>query len=197
MQKQNSQPKRGFSNPYPRAIPRLQISVLVRIFSISSNKKLFFKALALLQLAGCVWASPAYPEAGPRLVVSDFSTTTVIASLKVKTGDHFTIRYIHSVDRTPIFEKFRLDRKLGIVLEKTWFTMFGAGLGHWPGHGDLTQDANWITIDHIEQPLGSFVLRIGALNVGHTIIYHDQEINLSRRAPGVRAVVEFKPGRRN
>ncbi len=149
--------------------------------------------ILLLSRAG---SCPAYPTTGSRLVVRNLATAAVIASLKVKTGDYFTIRYIHSVDRTPIFEEFRLDRNLGIVLEKTWFTMFGAGLGHWPGHGDLTQDKNWITIDHIEQPLGSFVLRIGALNVGHTIIYHDQEINLSRRAPGVRALVEFKPGKR-
>ncbi len=128
----------------------------------------------------------------PQLVVSDFSTTEIIAALPVKAGDRFTIRYIHSVDKTPIFEEFRLDLKQGLVLEKTWFTMFGAGLGHWPGHGDLSQDKEWITIDNIEQPLGSFILRIGALSVGHTIIYHDREINLSRRAPGVRVLVEFR-----
>jgi len=136
--------------------------------------------------------SSASQGSGPRLVVSNFSSAEVITSLKVKPGDHFTIRYIHSVDKTPIFEEFRLDRDQGLVLVKTWFTMFGAGLGHWPGHGDLTQDADWITIDHIEQPLGSFILRIGALSVGHTIIYHNQKINLSRLAPGVRALVEFK-----
>ncbi len=136
--------------------------------------------------------SAASSDFGPRLVVSNFSTAEVITSLKVKIGDRFTIRYIHSVDKTPIFEEFRLDRDQGLVLEKTWFTMFGAGLGHWSGHGNLTQDADWITINNIEKPLGSFILRIGALNVGHTIIYHDQKINLSRLAPGVRALVEFK-----
>ncbi|MEA3333904.1 MAG: DUF1850 domain-containing protein [Pseudomonadota bacterium] len=132
------------------------------------------------------------PDSAPQLIVSNFSTAEVIASLKIKSGDRFTIRYIHSVDKTPIFEEFRLDRKKGLVLEKTWFTMFGAGLGHWPGHGDLSQNSKWITIDNIEQPLGSFILRIGSLSVGHTIIYREQEINLSRLAPGTRALVEFK-----
>ncbi len=133
----------------------------------------------------------ADPNSGPQLVVSHFSTAKIIATLKVKSGDKFTIRYIHSVDKTPIFEKFRLDREKGLVLEKTWFTMFGAGLGHWPGHGNLSQDSEWITIDNIEQPLGSFILRIGSPSVGHTIIYHEQKINLSSRAPGARALVEF------
>ncbi|MCD6534406.1 MAG: DUF1850 domain-containing protein [Deltaproteobacteria bacterium] len=150
-----------------------------------------------LLLLSVIWlhANPslgAGSNPGPQLVVSHFSTSKVIASLNVKNGDHFTIRYIHSVDKTPIFEEFRLDRKKGLVLEKTWFTMFGAGLGHWPGHGNLSQNSEWITIDNIEQPLGSFILRIGSPSVGHTIIYHEQEINLSRLAPGARALVEFR-----
>ncbi|RLB73222.1 MAG: hypothetical protein DRH03_03525 [Deltaproteobacteria bacterium] len=131
-------------------------------------------------------------EVTPQLVVSHFSTGKEILSLKVTPGDKFTIRYIHSVDKTPIFEEFRIDREKGLVLEKTWFKMFGAGLGHWPGHGDLSQNSEWITIDNIEQPLGSFILRIGSPSVGHTIIYHEQKVYLSRIAPGVRALVEFR-----
>lgn len=131
----------------------------------------------------------------PQLVVSNFSTAEVIVSLEVQIGDRFTIRYIHSVDKTPVFEEFRLDQEKGLILEKTWFKMFGAGLGHWPGHGNLSQDAKWITIDNIEQPLGSFILRIGSPSVGHTIIYKQQIINLSNRAPGVRALIELQTGK--
>ena len=132
------------------------------------------------------------PATGSRLVVSEFGSGKVIVSLPAASGERFTIRYIHSVDKTPIFEEFRLDAAKGIILEKTWFTMFGAGLGHWPGHGRLTQDKNWITIRDINRPLGSFILRIGALSVGHTIIFRGRQINLSRRAAGVRALVEFR-----
>ena len=156
--------------------------------------RLWLPGLLLLSLTGffprVVTANSL--KAKPQLVVSNFLTAEIIASLTVQTGDKFTIRYIHSVDGTPIFEEFRLDQKRGLVLEKTWFKMFGAGLGQWPGHGHLSQDKEWITIDNIEQPLGSFILRIGAPSVGHTIIYHEQEINLSRIASGVRALVEFK-----
>ena len=156
--------------------------------------RLWLPGLLLLWI---IWFHPtpgfgACRDTAPQLVVSHFSTGEEIASLKVQTGDHFTIRYIHSVDKTPVFEEFRLDQKKGLVLEKTWFKMFGAGLGHWPGHGNLTQDSQWIKIDNIEQPLNSFILRIGSLSVGHTIIYHEQEINLSRLAPGARVLVEFR-----
>ncbi|MCD6269123.1 MAG: DUF1850 domain-containing protein [Deltaproteobacteria bacterium] len=166
----------------------------MKIYKSRHSYRLWVPGLLLLLF---VWLAPQRAGAlsqksTTQLVVSNFSTAEIIAILPVSAGEKFTIRYIHSVDKTPIFEEFRLDLKQGLVLEKTWFTMFGAGLGHWPGHGDLSQDKEWITIDNIEQPLGSFILRIGALSVGHTIIYHNREINLSRRAPGVRALVEFR-----
>lgn len=128
----------------------------------------------------------------PHLVVRDYASGKIIMSLKVKSGDRFTIRYIHSVDKKPIFEQFRLDPDRGLVLEKTWFRIFGAGLGHWPGHGQLTQKDGWITIDKMNYTLGSFVLRIGSPGVDHTIIYHQHEINLSALAPGRRSMVTFE-----
>jgi hypothetical protein len=127
------------------------------------------------------------------LVVRNFASGRIITSLEVKSGDRFTLRYIHSLDKKPIFEQFLLSPKHGLVLEKTWFRMFGAGLGHWPGHGHLTQKNGWITIDEMNYVLGNFVLRIGSPGVDHTILYQQQEINLSALAPGCRAIVEFKP----
>lgn len=134
----------------------------------------------------------ATADGQPHLVVRDFDNGKIILALKVKSGDRFTIRYIHSVDKKPIFEQFRLDPDRGLVLEKTWFRIFGAGLGHWPGHGQLTQKDGWITIDKMNYTLGSFVLRIGSPGVDHTILYHQQKINLSALAPGRRALVEFE-----
>jgi len=138
-------------------------------------------------------AGSASAAAGqPHLVVRDLDSGRIILALKVKTGDRFTIRYIHSVDKKPIFEQFRLDPDCGLVLEKTWFRIFGAGLGHWPGHGQLTQKDGWITIDKMNYTLGSFVLRIGSPGVDHTIFYQQQKINLSTLAPGHRAIVKFE-----
>ncbi|MEA3240885.1 MAG: DUF1850 domain-containing protein [Pseudomonadota bacterium] len=138
-------------------------------------------------------SAAATADRQPHLIVRNFDSGKIILSLKVKSGDRVTIRYIHSVDKKPIFEQFRLDPERGLVLEKTWFRIFGAGLGHWPGHGQLTQKDGWITIDKMNYTLGSFVLRIGSPGVDHTIIYHQQRINLSALAPGRRAMVEFKP----
>ncbi len=176
------------------------LSLTIKIGAATLQRKLSSKHVQITILAaGLIFllslsAGPLRAAASqPRLVVRDFDNGDIIVSLTVKSGDRFTIRYIHSVDKKPIFEQFRLDPERGLVLEKTWFRMFGAGLGHWPGHGQLTQKDGWITIDKMNYTLGSFILRIGSPGVDHTILYRQQEINLSALAPGRRALVEFKP----
>jgi len=99
-------------------------------------------------------------------------------------GDTFTLRYIHSVDHAPVFEVFRAVRGKGLVLVETYFQMFGAGMGHWEGHGKIVQDGRWIKIKDINQPLGCFLLRVGTPGVDHTILYHGEEWNLSEKAAG-------------
>ena len=99
--------------------------------------------------------------------------------------DTFTIRYIHSVDHAPVFEVFRAVKGKGLVLVETYFKMFGAGMGHWEGHGKIVQEGRWTKIKDINQPLGSFLLRVGAPGVDHTILYHGEEWNLSEKAAGL------------
>jgi len=160
----------------------------------SSRKPAYTLVMAagLMFLFSLLVGSALAAAGQPHLVVRDLDSGRIILALKVKTGDRFIIRYIHSVDKKPIFEQFRLDPERGLVLEKTWFRIFGAGLGHWPGHGQLTQKDGWITIDKMNYTLGSFVLRIGSPGVDHTILYQQQKINLSALAPGRRAIVDFE-----
>ena len=100
-------------------------------------------------------------------------------------GDTFTLRYIHSVDHAPVFEVFRAVKGKGLVLVETYFQMFGAGMGHWEGHGKIVQDGRWTKVKDINQPLGSFLLRVGTPGVDHTILYHGDEWNLSEKAAGL------------
>jgi hypothetical protein len=131
----------------------------------------------------------ALPGYGPRLVIRDCETRKPIAQVPVEYGQAVTMRYIHSVDLSPVFEVFRVEKDDGLVLEQTYFRMFGAGMGHWPGHGRLVDDGEWMRIVEIDRVLGSFVLRIGAKGVDHTIMVGDSELNLSHIAPGRRAEV--------
>jgi hypothetical protein len=133
--------------------------------------------------------APSLADAGPRLVVRDYRTQKPIVQIPVDYGQAITMRYVHSIDLSPVFEVFRVDEDNGLVLEETCFRMFGAGMAHWPGHGRLVGDGKWTRIVEINRALGGFVLRIGAKGIDHTIIAGDSEINLSDIAPGRRAEV--------
>jgi hypothetical protein len=130
------------------------------------------------------------------LLISTLDKGRPILILPLTDGPKFTIGYIHSVDGTPVFEVFTIradgpgDPEIYIV--ETYFRMFGAGMGHWAGHGRLVREKGWTRIVDIDKRLGDFILRIGARGVDHTVHYAGRNINLSQVAPGravrVRAV---------
>lgn len=150
------------------------------------RRKNFIILTAFLSVtaAGAAWSGNT-----PELVISDHAGKEVILRTPLAYGQSFTIRYIHSVDHSPVFEVFEAKKGQGLVLKETYFTMFGAGMGHWEGHGKIVQEGRWIKIKDINRPLGSFVLRIGSRGVDHTILLAEKEWNLSQKAPGRRVVV--------
>ncbi|MFP4349133.1 MAG: DUF1850 domain-containing protein [Thermodesulfobacteriota bacterium] len=138
---------------------------------------------------------PALAEPCPRLVFHDLETGAPLLEIPVRYSRPFTIRYIHSVDISPVYEVFQADRERGIVLTDTYFRMFGAGMGHWEGHGTLMQEGKWTRITGMDYPLGRFVLRIGQPGVDHTLLIGYREFNLSETAAGHRVAVYLEKRR--
>jgi hypothetical protein len=150
------------------------------------------KALFIIAAFASLTVAPfvsARVEAQPHLSIREHKTGEVLLRIPLQYGQAFTIRYIHSVDHAPVFEVFRALKEEGLVLEETFFQMFGAGMGHWEGHGTVVQDGRWIKIKDIHRPLGSFLLRVGSSGVDHTILFNEKEWNLSEKAAGHRVEV--------
>ena len=61
------------------------------------------------------------------LFAKNFKTNEYLSEWKVKDGKTFTIEYIHSVEKSPVTEKYRVKKDKIILLETT-FKSFGAGL---------------------------------------------------------------------
>ncbi len=129
------------------------------------------------------------------LTLRDFSSGRLLLSFPLRADETFTIRYIHSVDHTPVFEVFEVDPSGRLAIRSTYFQMFGAGMGHWPGRGRVDFDGKWTWIRDIHAPLGRFILRVGSPGVDHTILYRNRSINLSSRWAGRRVVVEVVSNR--
>lgn len=83
--------------------------------------------------------------------------------------DTFAIRYIHSVAQTPVTDFFRADPP-DIVLDRTQYRDFGAGLPHAPSQGQRMQviDGN-IVISGYNMRMPQFDLRVGRV-AGHTLL---------------------------
>jgi hypothetical protein len=145
--------------------------------------------IILTALLTLIAATTGRPEDTPALLVFDPCNNEIILRAPIAYGRSFTIRYIHSVDRSPVFEVFEVKKGEGLVLKETYFTMFGAGMGHWEGHGEMVQEGRWIKIKDINRSLGSFILRVGSQEVAHTVLMDGKEWNLSQRASGRRVVV--------
>ena len=149
-----------------------------------------YRLLILIFFGLCHLAPPpTWAQTQPVLLVRSYDTQKTLLSIPLSYGQTLTLRYIHSVDRTPVFEVFTANRDHGLILEETYFRQFGAGMGHWPGHGKVISDGEWIRIINIHKALGRFVLRVGSPGVDHTLIMHGREWNLSKRASGCRVEI--------
>jgi len=119
------------------------------------------------------------------LVIRSFKGTPLIR-IPVRQGDIFSLYYIHSVDISPVYEVFAVDVKKGIVLMQSCMKMFGAGFDPWQAHGKVIEEGGWLKMKGLRVPLGSFLLRVGALTVDHTLKIKGMTFYLSRMMPEKR-----------
>ena len=141
-------------------------------------------------LAGAMAAVLLRP--GPWLVLEEVESGTVVTKIPLKWNEKFKICYMHSVDIKPVCEIFSLKKKGGIFLEEMYFVMFGAGMGHWEGHGHVVSDGKWTWIKEIEKPLGSFVLRVGSPGVDHMLTAGEKQVHLTDLAEGKMLEVKME-----
>lgn len=62
------------------------------------------------------------------LVLEHGQTQDILLYQRIKIGDEFTIRWIHSVELTPWEEIFKIDKNYNLILDRTRFKQFGAGV---------------------------------------------------------------------
>ncbi len=148
---------------------------------------------ALLVLAG-LWVVGRAPL-GLELVIRPSDGSEPLAILPLEPGEHFTLHYRHSVDHGPIWEEHSVDRAGNIYIEEERFTMFGAGMGHWPGHGRVTRRDSLQVIEGIHAPTGDIVLRVGGGEVGHALLWRGGRIDLSAVAAGRAVRIAAQPVR--
>lgn len=107
-------------------------------------------------------------------------------------GDGLTLRFVHSVDRLPIEDGYRV-RADRLVQHSTRLVQFGAGTGHVYGEGVGRPDGRWWSVEGMDRDIGDLALRVGPRSVDHRLRDDGGELALSHCWAGQR--VTLRPTR--
>jgi hypothetical protein len=123
------------------------------------KKTIKFKFFLLLFILIILFAAYyLYNQEITLLKIIDYKENNIIWEAKVDEGDEFTIKYLHSVAKTPVLEIFEIING-EIVLISTEYQSYGAGLPFLNEHQYTLEDNKFI-IREINKELPEILLRV-------------------------------------
>lgn len=126
-----------------------------KMTSFSGKKGIFFAAAALLALVGCLW----FAQKMTVIDITNDTNHTVIYSHGFNPGDRFAFRYVHSVQKTPVWEYYTLNSAGDVVLTGTRVKSLGYGMPK-PEQGDSYDfEDDYFVIDNLNQPIRELLIR--------------------------------------
>ncbi|MFO7887661.1 MAG: DUF1850 domain-containing protein [Eubacteriales bacterium] len=117
----------------------------------------------------------------PVLTLEHFQKDSVIMTFKVDEDDEFIVKWIHSVELTPWEEIFRIDSENKIILDRTRFQQFGAGVPDFAGKTVEIKDG-YITYGEINQEIPLLPYGISDF-AKHTFVFKNKEYELYKLVP--------------
>lgn len=104
----------------------------------------------------------------------------LLAVYPLANGEMFSVRYIHSVQKTPVIEVFFINTEGVIELRETIYEDFGAGLPFLvDGKKVFSSGGGKFRISGYAQPLGQIIFRIGRFADYHLLL-RSEEIPFTR-----------------
>src|SRR6056297_624706 len=115
------------------------------------------------------------------LTLEHFQNDSIVMTFKVDEKDEFIVKWIHSVELTPWEEIFRIDSENNIVLDRTRFQQFGAGVPDFAGKTVEVKDG-YITYGEINQKIPLLPYGISDF-AKHTFVFKSIEYELYKLVP--------------
>lgn len=110
------------------------------------------------------------------LLLEDVKNHKIIFVKKVYVGNEFTMRWMHSVELQPWEEIFRIDKDYNIILDRTRFKSFGAGVPDYAGNKSEVKDG-YVIFSGINKTIND--LQYGVSDFAkHTFYFKDKEFKL-------------------
>lgn len=104
----------------------------------------------------------------------------------------FIISYIHSVNKGKVRDYYTIDENNNIVLDKTRFVSYGAGIPEPEKDQNIVITDDYIEINNMNKIIENLYLFIG-ITADHTIMYDDKIIELNNFfEPQTNIKIEYK-----
>ncbi|WP_027964723.1 DUF1850 domain-containing protein [Halalkalibacillus halophilus] len=113
------------------------------------------------------------------LVISETENNDILWQEPIELGDWFEHEYIHSVEQSPVIEKFQLMENGEIHTQESWTKSFGAGLPH-TAEGDVEITDGYYVMKNLDRPLRGESLQMKPSDIRlHTFSFKEETITLS------------------
>ncbi|NLY19097.1 MAG: DUF1850 domain-containing protein [Clostridiaceae bacterium] len=151
-------------------------------------KKLLTGAAIVVIIVASVFAY--YTVTSPYVILRDGETGKIIASYSVRNQEEFSIKFVHSVNNSPVTDVYRIinDR---IYVVRTIYYSFGAGVQTEPEDGQILEygeDGSMI-VSGFNQPRDNLSYIVGTVS-DHILDINGKSISL-RELCGRNATVRF------
>ncbi len=155
-----------------------------RVSSLRHKKKYLYTALLSAIVCIFLFLLPLIRQ----FVIIDYKSGEVLYSSDVMPGDKFSVTYIHSVNKSPVEDQFNLDDNYRIMLKKSIFKSFGAGVPSNLSDGDeFSYFKDRIEVSYSNSRIEKFILFVGVI-ADHHFLMNGKEYKLSRLSSPQRSV---------
>lgn len=165
-----------------------------------------YRARAVVLVIFLILAALLFLVRVPFLIVSGQANYPVLELPII--SKTFSLYYMHSVHKTPVWENFYLDPGDQMVLTSTCYQSLGVGIPFWPGEGELVNDGSRFVLKGLDRHFSEINL-IAVPIARQALIYRDKQydfnyyfgsgdpitIRVSRCRPGVFLWRRFVHGR--
>lgn len=112
-----------------------------------------------------------------------------VASVKAEKNLPLTIKFIHSVQKTPVIEELEFDGE-DFILRRTIYKSHGVGLPFSESDGDFREENGNFIMDNMNRRIKNLELRTG-VGTELCIILGDKEIKLYEMfKPGTKIIIK-------
>lgn len=98
-------------------------------------------------------------------------------TLPTRPGDTFSLKFIHSVHKTPVWENFIVTGVDGLTLTSTEYRSYGVGMPSLPSEGVFTQLGDRFILTNLNRSFRQIPVRVGP-EAQLSLVHHGQEYPL-------------------